>query len=83
MNDAAPKFDLTPPSKDELRGLVADLSERESSEPGRGRLPRGNFEARNSAYLRGSAHLTACPPILRGFACVKIEVPAASSEHNS
>jgi hypothetical protein len=30
MNDAvAPKFDLTPPSKDELRSLVADLSEDE------------------------------------------------------
>ena len=30
MNDAvAPKFDLTPPSKDELRGLIADLSEEE------------------------------------------------------
>ena len=28
-DDAAPKFDLTPPSKDELRGLVADLSEDE------------------------------------------------------
>lgn len=30
MNDAvAPQFDLTPPSKDELRGLVSDLSEDE------------------------------------------------------
>ena len=30
MNDVvAPKFDLTPPSKDELRGLIADLSEDE------------------------------------------------------
>jgi len=30
MNDfVAPQFDLTPPSKDELRGLVADLSEDE------------------------------------------------------
>ena len=30
MNDViAPQFDLTPPSKDELRALVADLSEDE------------------------------------------------------
>ena len=30
MNDvAAPRFDLTSPSKEELRGLVADLSEDE------------------------------------------------------